>query len=63
MKAIIFLTSEDTDEECVRHSKSDKKQMMFDNKVDKVIKELFKSLLLDIIWTQKYKLFCLDYVD
>ena len=51
MKAIIFLTSEDTDEECVRHSKSDKKQMMFDNKVDKVIKELFKSLLLDIIWT------------
>ena len=43
--AINFTFSKDNDEERVMHSKSDNKENMINEKADKVIKKLFKSLL------------------
>ena len=42
MKAINFISSKDTDEECVKHSKSDGIEIVIYDKRDKVIKELFE---------------------
>ena len=42
---INFISYKDNDQERVLHSKSDNKEMMFNVKVDKVIKKLFKSFL------------------
>ena len=43
--AINFTSSKDNNEECVMHSKSDNKEIMINDKADKVIKKLYKSLL------------------
>ena len=43
--AINFVSSKDNDEECVMHSKSDNIEIMIKDKADKVIEELFQSLL------------------
>ena len=42
--SINFMSSRDNDEEPLMHSKSDNIEVMFNDKVDKVIEELFKSL-------------------
>ena len=42
--AINFISSKSNDEECVIHSKSDKKEIVINDIVDKVVEELFKSL-------------------
>ena len=43
--AINFMYSKDNDEECVMHSKSDNRKIMFNDKADEVSRKLFKSLL------------------
>ena len=43
--AINFISSKDNDEERIMHSKSDNKEIMINEKVDKIIKNVFKSLL------------------
>ena len=43
--AINFISCKDNDEEHVMHSKSDKTEVMINDKVDEVIEELYKSLL------------------
>ena len=40
-----FISSKDTDEECVMHSQSDNIEIMINEKVDKVIKVFFQLLL------------------
>ena len=44
-RTINFISSKDTDELCVMHSKSDNIEIMVDDKEDEVIKKLFKSCL------------------
>ena len=39
-----FISSKDDDEECVMHSKSDKMQIMINDKADEVIEKCFESL-------------------
>ena len=48
MIAVNFMSSEDNDEECVMHSRSDSIEPIINDKEDEVIEELFQSLLLDI---------------
>ena len=43
--AINFISSKGNDEECVMHSKSHNIEMMINDRADKVIEELFQSLL------------------
>ena len=43
--AINFISSKDDVEEHVMHSKSDNKEVTINDKDDKIIKKLFKSLL------------------
>ena len=43
--AINFISSKDNDEERIMHSKSDNKEIMINEKADKIIKNVFKSLL------------------
>ena len=43
--AINLISSKDTDDECVMHSKSDNIKIMNYDKADEVMKELFDSLL------------------
>ena len=43
--SINFNCSNDNNEECVMHSKSDNKEIMINDKADKVIKKLYKSFL------------------
>ena len=43
--AIDFISSKDSDEECVMYSKSDNVQTMINDKAEEVIQELFESLL------------------
>ena len=43
--AINFVSSKDNNEECVMHSKSDDIEIMIKDKADKIIEELFQSLL------------------
>ena len=43
--AINFTSSKDNYEECVMHSKSDKIEILINEKVDEVIEKLFESLL------------------
>ena len=47
-----IFSKDDTDEEHLMHSKSNKRQTMINDEADEVIKELFKSLLIDIkmVW-------------
>ena len=42
--AINFISSKDTDEECVMHSKSDNIEITINDKADKVTEERFQSL-------------------
>ena len=42
---ISFTSSKDNNEKYVMHSKSDNKEIMINDKADKVIKKLYKSLL------------------
>ena len=44
--SINFISSKDNDGERVMHSKTDKVEIMTNNKADEVIEELFQSLLL-----------------
>ena len=48
---ITFISSKDTDEECIVYSKSDDVEIMIKNKTVKVIKEHFESLL-STIWVR-----------
>ena len=43
--AINFISSKDDVEERVMHTKSDNKEVTINDKADKIIKKLFKSLL------------------
>ena len=43
--AIDFISSKDTDDEVVMHSKSNNTEIMIYNKADEAIEELFESLL------------------
>ena len=43
--AINFISSKDNDEERIMHSKSGNKEIMINEKADKIIKNVFKSLL------------------
>ena len=40
------MSSRDTDDECLMHSKSDNKEITINDKADEVIEELFKSIFL-----------------
>ena len=46
--AINFISSNDTDEECVMHSKSDNIEIMIDDKVDEVIEKYLIDFCKDI---------------
>ena len=43
--AINFISCKDNDEERAMHSRNDNKEIMINDKADKVIKKIFKSLL------------------
>ena len=43
--AVNFISSKDSDEECVMHSKSDNIELMINNKAEEVIEELFETFL------------------
>ena len=43
--AFNFISSKDNDEERAIHSRNDNKEIMINDKADKVIKNIFKSLL------------------
>ena len=43
-KTQLTISSIDNDEECIKHSKTDKIKIMINDEVDEVIKELFDSL-------------------
>ena len=45
---INFISSNDTDEECVMHSKSDNIEIMIDDKVDEVIEKYLIDFCKDI---------------
>ena len=49
-----FISSIDNDEERIMHSKNDNIEIMINDDVDEVVKELFDSLKIDIkiIWNQ-----------
>ena len=49
-----FISSIDNDEERIMHSKNDNIEIMINDEVDEVVKELFDSLKIDIkiIWNQ-----------
>ena len=49
-----FISSIDNDEERVKHSKRDNVEIMMNDEVDEVIKELFDSLKNDtkIVWNR-----------
>ena len=65
--AIKFMSSKDTGEECVMHSKSYNIEIMIFDKADKVIEERFESLLsryqTGLEKTMKGSTFVFDYVD
>ena len=54
MVANNFISSIDNDEERIMHSKNDNIEIMINDEVDEVVKELFDSLKIDIkiIWNQ-----------
>ena len=64
--AINFISSKDTDEERVMHSKSDNIEIMINDKADEVIEELFHSLLsryqIGLKASMKGSEFVFDYV-
>lgn len=41
----MLISFKETEEKYVMHSKSDKKEVIIGNKINEIIKELFKSLL------------------
>ena len=43
-----FISSNDTDEECVMHSKSDNIEIMIDDKVDEVVEKYLIDFCKDI---------------
>ena len=45
MKAINFVSSRDTHEQCLMRSKSGNIEIMINDKADEVVEELFQSLL------------------
>ena len=45
---INFISSNDTDEECVMHSKSDNIEIMIDDKVDEVVEKYLIDFCKDI---------------
>lgn len=55
MKAINFVPSGDTHKQCLMHSKSDKIEIMINDKTDKVIEELFNHFVLVIILGWKHQ--------
>ena len=64
---INFISSKDTGEKCVMHSKSYNIEIMTFDKADKVIEEHFESLLsryqMGLEKTMKRSNFVFDYVD
>ena len=67
MIVINYISSKDTNEEQIMHSKNDNIEIMIDDKPDEPIKELFKSLLdryqTGLKITIKGSNFAFDYVD
>ena len=51
--AINFMSSEDNNEECVMHSKSENVKIMMNDKEDKVIEERFQSLQIGLETSRK----------
>ena len=56
------MSPKDTDEERVMHSKSDNIEIMINDRVDEVIKELFDSLLSSMKEVMKGTDYIFDYV-
>ena len=56
------MSPKDTDEERVMHSKSDNIEIMINDRVDEVIKELFDSLLSSMKELMKGTDYIFDYV-